>query len=86
MYAIIYTQQARKDSKKLAHSYLKEKCEELLLLISVNPYQVPPFCEKLVGDLSTYFARRINKQHRLVYRVDESSKTIKILSMWTHYE
>lgn len=42
--------------------------------------------EKLVGDLNGAYSRRINLQHRLVYQIYEEEKTIKILSLWTHYE
>lgn len=45
----------------------------------------PPF-EKLVGDLSGAYSRRINIQHRLVYQVLEDQKAIKIIRLWTHYE
>ena len=51
-----------------------------------NPLQNPPPYEKLIGDLKQYYSRRINIQHRLVYKIDEKNKTVKILSMWTHYE
>ena len=51
-----------------------------------NPWQNPPPYEKLVGELAGAYSRRINLQHRLVYRVDESAKQIDVLRMWTHYE
>jgi toxin YoeB len=86
MWRIYYTKQAQKDAKKLASSSLKKKTEELLEIISVDPFQNPPPCEKLVGDLSGAYSRRINIQHRLVYQVYEEEKSIKILRMWTHYE
>ena len=86
MWRIYYTKQVQKDAKKLASSSLKKKTEELLEIISVDPFQNPPPCEKLVGDLSGAYSRRINIQHRLVYQVYEEEKSIKILRMWTHYE
>ncbi len=51
-----------------------------------NPFQNPPPYEKLVGDLSGAYSRRINIQHRLVYEVVESEQTVKIIRMWTDYE
>jgi len=39
----------------------------------------------LVGDLAGAFSRRISIQHRLVYQVLASMKTVKVLRMWTHY-
>ncbi|MBT7799968.1 MAG: Txe/YoeB family addiction module toxin, partial [Tateyamaria sp.] len=42
--------------------------------------------EKLVGDLSGAYSRRINIQHRLAYQVLEAEKAVKILRLWTYYE
>ncbi|GAA6619270.1 Txe/YoeB family addiction module toxin [Scytonema sp. NUACC26] len=83
---MVYTKQAQKDAKKLASSNLKEKAEELLAVLKENPFQNPPPYEKLVGDLSGAYSRRINIQHRLVYEVIESEQVVKIIRMWTHYE
>ncbi|MEH1765291.1 MAG: Txe/YoeB family addiction module toxin [Nostoc sp.] len=83
---LIYTKQAQKDAKKLASSNLKEKAEELLTVLEENPFQNPPPYEKLVGDLSGAYSRRINIQDRLVYEVIESEQVVKIIRMWTHYE
>ena len=86
MWELRYTNQARKDAKKLGSSGLKGKTQELLEIISQNPFQNPPPYEKLVGDLAGAYSRRINIQHRLVYQVLEQEKIIKVLRMWTHYE
>lgn len=83
---IIYTKQAQKDAKKLKQSGLKDKAEFLLKLVSVDPLQKPPPVEKLLGDLSGAYSRRINIQHRLVYQVLVDEKLVKVLRMWTHYE
>jgi Txe/YoeB family toxin of toxin-antitoxin system len=83
---LIYTKQAQKDANKLASSGLKEKAQGLLRVIEQNPYQNPPPYEKLVGDLSGAYSRRINIQHRIVYQVLESEQVVKVLRLWTHYE
>jgi toxin YoeB len=83
---LVYTKQAQKDPKKLASSNLKEKAEELLAVLEENFFQNPPPYEKLIGDLSGAYSRRINIQHRLVYEVIESEQVVKIIRMWTHYE
>ena len=83
---LAYTKQAQKDAKKLAAAGLRRKAEELLKIISENPFQTPPPYEKLVGDLSGAYSRRINIQHRLVYQVYEHQKVVKVLRMWTRYE
>jgi len=85
-WTLVYTKQAQRDARKLATAGLKDKAQELLRVISQDPFQNPPPYEKLVGDLSGAYSRRINIQHRLVYQVLRSEKTIKILRLWTHYE
>ncbi len=83
---LVFTKQAQKDAKKIAHSGLKQQAERLLEIIKENPFQNPPPYEKLVGDLSGAYSRRINIQHRLVYQVIEDIRTVKVIRMWTHYE
>lgn len=83
---VVITKQAQKDAKKLSAAGLRPKAEELLALLRTNPYQTPPFFEKLVGDLSGAYSRRINIQHRLVYELLDQERTVKVLRMWTHYE
>ncbi len=83
---VVFTKQAQKDAKKLSASGLRDKAEQLLLVLKNNPYQTPPPFEKLVGDLSGAYSRRINIQHRLVYQVLEEEQTVKVLRLWTHYE
>lgn len=83
---LYYTKQAQKDARKLAASNLRAKAETLLDVIRDNPFQNPPPFEKLVGDLSGAYSRRINIQHRLVYQVLADKRAVKILRMWTHYE
>ncbi len=83
---IVYTKQAQKDAKKLASSGLKEKAQELLRIIERDPRQNPPPFEKLVGDLSGAYSRRINIQHRIVYQILETEQVVKVLRLWTHYE
>lgn len=86
MYKIVYTKTAVKDIPKLKAAHLDNKAKALIEVIRVNPYQSPPSYEKLVGDMQGLYFRRINVQHRLVYEVLEEMNTIKIVSLWTHYE
>ena len=81
-----YTKQAQKDAKKLASSGLRAKAQVLLAILEKDPCQNPPPFEKLVGDLSGAYSRRINIQHRIVYQILEAEKAVKILRLWTHYE
>lgn len=86
MYKIVYRNQVVKDIPKIKSIGLSEKVKRLIEVIKENPYQNPPPYEKLVGDLQGSYSRRINIQHRLVYQVYEKEKTIKIISIWSHYE
>lgn len=85
-YLILFTKRAEKDARKLEQAGLDSKAKNLLKIIKTNPYQNPPSYEKLIGDLTGQFSRRINIKHRLIYEVLEKEKNLKILSMWTHYE
>ena len=95
MYIIRFSKQADKDKKLLKGAGLVSKAKKLLDIIAENPFQNPPPYEGLVGNLSGYYSRRINIQHRLVYQVYddpvvvdgvEYQGTIKIVRMWTHYD
>ncbi|MBN9106295.1 MAG: Txe/YoeB family addiction module toxin [Propionibacteriaceae bacterium] len=83
---LVYSKAAQKDARKLAASGLKPKAEELLGVITEDPFANPPRYEKLVGDLAGCYSRRINIQHRLVYEVLAEERVIHVLRMWTHYE
>ncbi len=83
---LVYTRHAQKDAKKLAAAGLKNKALQLLEILEKDPYQNPPPFEKLVGDLSGAYSRRINIQHRLVYQILDEQRVVKILRLWTHYD
>ena len=83
---LAFSKAAAKDAKNLAAAGLKEKTQLLLNVLRHNPWQTPPPYEKLVGELAGAYSRRINRQHRLVYRVNDDTHEIDILRMWTHYE
>ncbi len=83
---LVYTCQAQKDAQRLAAAGLKDKAVALLELLAENPFQTPPPYEKLVGDLTGAYSRRINIQHRLVYQVLEEEKIVKVIRLWSHYE
>ena len=85
-YKIVYTKDAQKDIPKLKAVHLDVKARVLIEVLKKNPFTAPPPYEKLLGNLDGAYSRRINIQHRLVYEVLEDIRTVKILSMWSHYE
>lgn len=86
MYKVILSKQAVKDVSLLRGAGLLKKTKALLDIIADNPFQNPPPYEKLVGNLSGFYSRRLSRQHRLVYEVFAEQKEIHVLRMWTHYE
>lgn len=86
VYKIVYTKKVIKDIPKIKSIGATDKVKRLIEVIKENPFQNPPPYEKLVGDLQGAYSRRINIQHRLVYQVLEKEKTVKIISIWSHYE
>lgn len=81
---IEFSRQALKDAKKLKPANLDQKVKELVAILKQNPY-TPPY-EKLSGNLLGYYSKRINIKHRLVYTIDNLNNTIKVVSVWSHYE
>jgi Txe/YoeB family toxin of toxin-antitoxin system len=83
---IYFTKQAQKDARRVASSNLRLQVEKLLGILRSNPFQSPPPCEKLIGDLEGAYSRRINIHNRLVYQVLREERAVKVIRMWTHYE
>lgn len=86
MYRIVYSKKSLKHVQDIKTANLEKQIKELMNVLRENPFRNPPPYEKLQGELKGFYSRRINAKHRLVYQVYESEKTVKILSMWTHYE
>jgi len=86
MYKLVYSKQAQKDAKKASLAGFRPKIEKLLSILKNNPFQNPPPYEKLLGDLTSAYSRRINIQHRLVYQILEDKNIVKVIRMYTHYE
>lgn len=86
-YKLRFTKQAKKDWAKIERvPALYKRAKSLLELLVKDPFETPPPCEKLTGDLKVFYSRRINIQHRLVYEVSKKERAVKIARMGTHYE
>jgi len=83
---VVFTRQAQRDAKRISSAGLRTKVEYLLDVLRDDPYRSPPPFEKLVGDLTGAYSRRINVQHRLVYEILPEARTVKVIRMWTHYD
>jgi Txe/YoeB family toxin of toxin-antitoxin system len=85
-YTIHFAKDAEKQKSLIKQSGLEQKVLDLFDILEQNPFQNPPPFEKLKNNLSRFYSRRINIQHRLVYEIDIQNKIVKVLSMWSHYE
>ncbi len=85
MYILYYTNDAKKDYKKIDQSVIRNKTLQLLKLIEENPFKTPPPYKKLKGAYDGLYSRRLSLKHRLFYEVDNMNKRIKIIRIWTHY-
>ena len=85
-YKILLSKNAVKDKEKLKNAGLDKNCRKVLDKMVDNPFCYPPPYERLIGDLDGYYSRRINRQHRIVYKVSEEKREIYIFRMWTHYD
>jgi Txe/YoeB family toxin of toxin-antitoxin system len=90
-YFVIFTKRGEKDLREIMSSDLREKAIQLITLLQNDPFSVPPPYEKLRGRLKEYYSRRLNREHRLVYRIlppnDPAYKgVVEIVRMRTHYE
>lgn len=85
-WTVILSSKAVKDTRRLKAAGLKPQAQRLLDLLAEDPLATPPRYEKLVGNLSGFYSRRINIKHRLLYRIDRECHVVHVLRMWTHYE
>jgi toxin YoeB len=85
-WSFYFGRHVKKDALKLSRTALRAKVDALLDLLQEDPFRTPPPYEKLLGDLEGFYSRRINIQHRLVYRVDKAQRRVFVERMWTHYE
>lgn len=82
---VVFHRHAVKDLELLKRAGLADKARALAEGLENDPLFTPPPYEKLSGDMRGLYSRRINVQHRLVYAVDEETRTVRVLRMWSHY-
>jgi len=79
LYKILYTKQGLKDKRVAFKAGYGKKIKNILSTLKENPFASYPSYEKLIGDLSGAYSRRINVQHRVVYQVYNEEKIVKII-------
>ncbi len=72
--------------KKVNNTAILKRIELLLADIAEHPFTGIGKPERLKFDLAGKWSRRINSEHRIVYKVTEQGIEILILSMRWHYK
>lgn len=85
-WSVVIKNSAKSDLKKLKQSHLRQSSEEMFKQLKKVPYAPNQSMEKLQLPVANKYSRRINSQHRVVYKVDEEHRRVEIYSAWTHYE
>lgn len=88
-YKIVLQPTAEKDlikHKKSGNKVIIKKIITILNELTEDPYKGTGKPEPLKYDLSGYWSRRINLEHRIVYRVDENEVIVIVVSALGHYE
>lgn len=71
--------------KNSNNQIILKRIKTLLEAIEKNPYEGIGKPEKLKYSLSGLYSRRINKEHRVVYTIDEKNEILKVYSLRFHY-
>ena len=88
MHRLVFTDKAQKDLNfphKKALNAIK-KLNALLEEIQLHPTTGTGQIERLKHYGEETWSRRINHEHRIVYRVHEASVEVLILSVYGHYK
>jgi len=72
--------------QKKHNAKVLKRISELISAITENPKTGIGNPEQLRHQLSGYWSRRIDKENRIVYRIDEDNDTIWIISLKGHYQ
>lgn len=86
-YEIIISPVAKEDIRALQRNEPNafKKLAKLLLELGDHPETGTGKPEKLRGELSGKWSRRITEKHRLIYSINENTINVIVLSCWGHY-
>jgi toxin YoeB len=88
---VIYSEKAQKDRefwKKSGNKAMMNKISALIKDIQLHPFEGIGKPEALKHHLTGRWSRRINQEHRIIYKVTEENtiEILDILSLKGHYE
>lgn len=87
MYRVEFTEIAKEDIKML-HKKVPmaiKKLEKLLQELQEHPRTGTGQVEQLKHFKEETWSRRINHEHRLVYRINDDVVTVRVISAYGHY-
>jgi toxin YoeB len=87
-YQAIFTSQFREDLRHFIENEKRValKVCDLIEAVLRDPKDGPGHPEQLKHDLAGCWSRRITREHRLVYRIDEDTEAIYFLQARYHYQ
>ncbi|GMQ28876.1 Txe/YoeB family addiction module toxin [Algoriphagus confluentis] len=88
-YELVFTQKALDGIEKLketGNKALLKKLKSLLVELADHPFTGTGQPEQLKHDLTGFWSRRLNREHRLVYAVDQKIITVTVISVVGHYK
>ena len=87
MYRIVFTEDAQQDLQKLQKKAPQaiKKLKSLLVEMQEHPRTGTGQVEQLKHYEEETWSRRINKEHRLVYRIYDDIVEVLVLSTYGHY-
>lgn len=87
MYRLDYTEEAKRDMQRLKRDEPKafRKMADMLAELMQHPKNGTGHPEPLKGHPEGRWSRRINKKHRLIYRIFEAEVLVLVLSSYGHY-
>ena len=85
-YTVFIKNSAKSDLKKIKNSPLRRQFEAIISQLKEDPYFPNQSFEKLVPPALGKYSRRLNSQHRVVYKILEKEKRVEIYAAWSHYE
>lgn len=87
-YQVQFTEKALQGIEKLKKSGNKSLLRKLKTLLdehTMHPYSGTGQPEQLKHDFTGFWSRRLNREHRIVYAIDEKIITVTVISVIGHY-
>jgi toxin YoeB len=88
-YKIVFAENVIKElqkHKKAGNKAINNKIDKIFNELKENPFVGEGQPEPLKYSLLGLWSRRINREHRIVYSVDQDIVTVYIISRMGHYE